>query len=57
MTLCLVMAVNGLKSCLKLNGRKINLFVMKLGINLIRERLQPKLQRSTIIWNISNLLS
>lgn len=55
--LCWVIAVNALRSCLKLNVRKRNLIVMKLGISWTRKRLRPNLQWSTIIWNVSNSLS
>ena len=57
MTLCWVTAVNALKSCLKLNGMKRNLIAVKLSINWIRKRFRSKLERSTITWNVSNLLS
>ena len=58
MTLCYVIAVNALKSCLTSNGKKRNSIVMKLGINSAssRKRFRVKIQQSTIIWKVSNSL-
>ena len=58
MTLCYVITVNALKSCLKSNGKERNSIVMKLGINSAssRKRFRVKIQQSTIIWKVFNSL-